>query len=166
MGDDVAPARVMVFASTEDDARRLADPLRTSLWGDHQISVLLPGGEEPIRALHAFRDNRATLLLATPVAARGLDLPAVSHVYNLGPPSDAADYLHRAGRTGRIGAPPGLRGVVTTMVTEDEIPALGALAEQLGVEIVRQEPPIAPVAVEDGDTEEARKALEDLFNFM
>ncbi len=51
------------------------------------------------------RDNKATLLLATPAAARGLDLPAVSHVYNVTAPADATDYLHRAGRAGRIGSP-------------------------------------------------------------
>lgn len=58
-----------------------------------------------VQALHAFRDARASFLLATPAAARGLDLPAVSHVYNLGAPASPADYLHRAGRAGRIGAP-------------------------------------------------------------
>lgn len=57
------------------------------------------------QALHAFRDNKATFLLAAPSAARGLDLPAVSHVYNLEPPGDAVGYLHRAGRAGRIGSP-------------------------------------------------------------
>jgi len=46
-------------------------------------------------------------LIATPQAARGLDLPAVSHVYNLGPPEDPTEYLHRAGRAGRIGSPVG-----------------------------------------------------------
>lgn len=56
------------------------------------------------QAMHDFRDNKATFLLATPAAARGLDLPAVSHVYNLSPPADAVEYLHRAGRVGRIGA--------------------------------------------------------------
>lgn len=57
-----------------------------------------------LQALHAFRDNQATFLLATPSAARGLDLPAVSHVYNLDPPEDGVAYLHRAGRAGRIGS--------------------------------------------------------------
>jgi superfamily II DNA/RNA helicase len=54
--------------------------------------------------MHAFRDNKASLLIATPAAARGLDLPAVSFVYNTSAPSDATDYLHRAGRAGRIGS--------------------------------------------------------------
>jgi superfamily II DNA/RNA helicase len=58
-----------------------------------------------MQALHSFRDNKATFLLATPSAARGLDLPAVSHVYNLEPPEDGVAYLHRAGRAGRIGSP-------------------------------------------------------------
>ena len=55
--------------------------------------------------MHAFRDNESTLLLATPAASRGLDLPAVGFVYSLGAPADATDYLHRAGRAGRIGSP-------------------------------------------------------------
>ena len=55
--------------------------------------------------MHDFRDNAATFLLATPAASRGLDLPAVSHVYNLGCPPDATLYLHQAGRAGRIGSP-------------------------------------------------------------
>ncbi len=58
-----------------------------------------------LQALHAFRDNKASFLIATPQAARGLDMPAVSHVYNLDLPEDAVTYLHRAGRAGRIGSP-------------------------------------------------------------
>jgi superfamily II DNA/RNA helicase len=160
---DGAPARVMVFAAGEAQARALAGPLRTVLWGDHKISVLLPEGEEPITALHAFRDNRATLLVATPAAARGLDLPAVSHVYNVAPPRDAADYLHRAGRAGRIGSP--VPGTVTTLVTEAEVAALQGAAAALGLELERIEAP-APTelgsAEGDVDVEAVRRALEDL----
>lgn len=56
------------------------------------------------QALHSFRDNAATFLLATPTAARGLDLPAISHIYNLDCCEDSTAYLHRAGRAGRIGS--------------------------------------------------------------
>lgn len=70
----------------------------------------LPAGAEPIRALHAFRDNATSLLLCTPQASRGLDLPAVSHVYNMGLPEDGTQYLHRAGRAGRIGS---IAGAIT-----------------------------------------------------
>ena len=59
----------------------------------------------PTQAMHAFRDNATSMLLATPAASRGLDLPAVSFVYSLGVPADSTDYLHRAGRAGRIGSP-------------------------------------------------------------
>lgn len=49
-GEDAAPARVIVFAASEAAAREAAAPLRAALWGDHTLSVLLPGGEEPIQA--------------------------------------------------------------------------------------------------------------------
>lgn len=162
---DEPPPRVMVFSDNEDQARQLSDPLRTVLWGEHSISVLLPEGSEPIKALHSFRDNQTTLLLATPAAARGLDLPAVSHVYNVAPPSDPADYLHRAGRAGRIGATS--PGVITTMVTEAELPRLLEVTETLGVRLVRQEPPpvIGLTLDEEGevDVDALKKALEDIY---
>jgi hypothetical protein len=81
------PVRVIIFARSETEARSAAEPLRAALWGDHMLSVLLPStGAEPVKAITAFRDRVASLLLATPSAARGLDLPAVSHVYSLGLP--------------------------------------------------------------------------------
>ena len=103
-GPDAPAPRTIAFASDEQAAKVAAKALRASLWGVHTLAVLLPSGREPTRAAHAFRDGRASLLLATPAAARGLDLPAVAAVYCLGPPGGgAADYLHRAGRAGRLG---------------------------------------------------------------
>lgn len=85
--DKQQPVRVIIFARDEGEARSAAEPLRAALWGDHMLSVLLPStGAEPVKALTAFRDRVASLLLATPSAARGLDLPAVSHVYSIGLP--------------------------------------------------------------------------------
>jgi hypothetical protein len=46
---------VIVFAASDDAARAAADPLRTTLWNEHRLSVLLPSGAEPVKALHAFR---------------------------------------------------------------------------------------------------------------
>ncbi|GIL51790.1 hypothetical protein Vafri_7708 [Volvox africanus] len=91
----------------------------------------------PIRALHSFRDNKSTLLLATGAAARGLDLPGVSHVYSLGSPPDATQYLHRAGRAGRIGSTSG--GIVTTLVTPEELPLLLDIGRQLGIRLLAEE---------------------------
>src|SRR5690606_26694971 len=53
--------------------------------------------------LDAFKTNKLTLLVASDVAARGLDIPAVSHVFNFDVPTHAEDYVHRIGRTGRAG---------------------------------------------------------------
>ncbi|PRY80275.1 superfamily II DNA/RNA helicase [Yoonia maritima] len=55
------------------------------------------------RTLEAFRDNKLRFLVASDVAARGLDIPAVTHVFNFDVPSHAEDYVHRIGRTGRAG---------------------------------------------------------------
>ena len=166
-GEDSPPARVMVFADSEEQAREVASPLRNVLWGEHSISVLLPQGSEPIKALHSFRDNKTTLLLATPAASRGLDLPAVSHVYNLQPPHDAADYLHRAGRAGRIGA--SVAGVVTTLLTEEEEAGfLDLMGTELGVkEVVKVDaPPPVDLNAEEGGIDALRRGLEDRFNLM
>lgn len=48
-------SQVIVFAASDAAARAAADPLRTALWSEHQLSVLLPSGAEPVKALHAFR---------------------------------------------------------------------------------------------------------------
>eukprot|EP00854_Cymbomonas_tetramitiformis_P002767 gene2767-3548_t len=71
--------RVVVFAETEDQALEAAAPLRRSLWQQHEIVVCISGGYEPLKILEDFRDGRATLLIATANAARGLDLRCVSH---------------------------------------------------------------------------------------
>lgn len=164
---DTAPARVIVFADNGQQARSISDPLRTILWGDHTMSVLLPGGVEPISALHSFRDNKTTLLLATPSAARGLDLPAVSHVYNISPPESAEEYLHRAGRAGRIGS--SVNGVITTVVTAEEMVQLQSIADALGLHMKGVEALAPPrlfetenesAVMDEDDVDEAKRALE------
>ncbi len=55
------------------------------------------------KALDGFRNNEMTLLVASDVAARGLDIPDVSHIFNFDVPHHAEDYVHRIGRTGRAG---------------------------------------------------------------
>ena len=116
------------------------------------------------------------MLLATPSASRGLDLPAVSHVYNLGPVSDAKEYLHRAGRAGRIGSTTG--GLVTSIVTQDELPKLQALTNELGVTLAVESeeqqglgllPPGSKAAEAKGDGENIealKRGLEDIFKLL
>eukprot|EP00879_Flechtneria_rotunda_P009327 GHRR01009765.1.p2 GENE.GHRR01009765.1~~GHRR01009765.1.p2 ORF type:complete len:354 (-),score=156.76 GHRR01009765.1:1631-2581(-) len=186
-----APVRVIIFAPSELEAKAAAEPLRSALWGDHMLSVLLPStGAEPIKALHAFRDRVASLLLATPSAARGLDLPAVSHVNSLGLPQDATEYVHRAGRAGRIGSTEG--GEVCTIITREELPKLQQMVvDGLGLELecvdvdkdglgllghdwasakddlLGQEGANEQQQEENGSKlETARRGLEDLFNLL
>ncbi|CCH59258.1 hypothetical protein TBLA_0B04200 [Henningerozyma blattae CBS 6284] len=92
----------LIFVETKRMADELTDFLimqnfrATAIHGDRTQS-------ERERALHAFRNGRADLLVATAVAARGLDIPNVTHVINYDLPSDIDDYVHRIGRTGRAG---------------------------------------------------------------
>lgn len=74
-------------------------------------------------ALDAFKTGEAALLVASDVAARGLDIPAVSHVFNFDVPIHPEDYVHRIGRTGRAG----LKGAAITIVTPAEKKALAAI---------------------------------------
>lgn len=89
-------------------------------------------------SVQEFRAGEKKLMVATELAARGLDLPEVSHVYNFDLPRDATSYLHRGGRTGRR---PVEReeGVVTNLVTEKEVFALRRIENELRVSSTRVE---------------------------
>jgi superfamily II DNA/RNA helicase len=64
------------------------------------------------RALHSFQSGQVRTLVATDVAARGIDVEGIAHVINFDPPGDQEGYVHRVGRTGRAGR----RGIGTTFV--------------------------------------------------
>ncbi len=81
------------------------------------------------RTLEAFRDGTLKLLIASDVAARGLDIPAVSHVFNFDVPSHAEDYIHRIGRTGRAGRE-GRAFTIATPTDEKYLAAIEALVRK------------------------------------
>lgn len=81
-------------------------------------------------SLKDFRSGNSSLLLATDVAARGLDISNVTHVINVDIPSDVTQYVHRAGRTGRLGS---TSGTVMSIVTEREERTLKQFAKELGI---------------------------------
>ncbi|MDF2996226.1 MAG: box helicase domain protein [Xanthobacteraceae bacterium] len=81
-----------------------------------------------MQALDQFRTGEANLLVASDVAARGLDIPAVSHVFNYDTPHHAEDYIHRIGRTGRAGR----SGAAFTIVTHAEVKSLAAIEKLIG----------------------------------
>ncbi len=84
-----------------------------------------------MNALDAFRKNELTLLVASDVAARGLDIPDVSHVFNYDIPHHAEDYVHRIGRTGRAGR----LGTAQTLVARGDEKSLAAIEKLIGKSI-------------------------------
>jgi superfamily II DNA/RNA helicase len=117
----------LVFVRTKRGADRLAQKLRghgveaAAMHGD-----MTQGARE--RALERFRSGRVTTLVATDVAARGLDLEAISHVINYDPPEDGKGYVHRVGRTGRAGR----SGQGITLVLPDQQADVSRVANLLG----------------------------------
>ncbi len=94
--------KVLVFGQTKFGVQRLADKLMTAGIPSEAIHGNKSQGQRQ-RALDAFKKNRVRVLVATDVAARGLDIPNVSHVINFDQPATYEDYVHRIGRTGRAG---------------------------------------------------------------
>jgi superfamily II DNA/RNA helicase len=84
-----------------------------------------------MQTLDDFRKGKLTLLVASDVAARGLDIPAVSHVFNFDVPTHAEDYVHRIGRTGRAG----LTGTAITIATSLDRKYVGAIEKMIGTAI-------------------------------
>jgi superfamily II DNA/RNA helicase len=91
-------------------------------------------------ALDQFRKGDVTLLIASDVAARGLDIPAVSHVFNFDVPHHADDYVHRIGRTGRAGLP----GTAITIVAPADGKSVAAIEKLIGQAIpwMNGQPPV------------------------
>lgn len=97
------PQRSIVFVNTKRCAEQLDDYLQANGHKTAMLSGDVPQ-EKRQRLLNDFQENRVTLLIATDVAARGLHIPDVSHVFNYDLPQDVEDYVHRIGRTARFGA--------------------------------------------------------------
>jgi superfamily II DNA/RNA helicase len=96
--------KVLIFGETKYGVQRLADHLTASNLPATAIHGNKSQGQRQ-KALNAFKDESVRILVATDVAARGLDIPNVSHVINFDTPNTLEDYLHRIGRTGRAGKP-------------------------------------------------------------
>ncbi|MDB5160059.1 MAG: putative box helicase domain protein [Candidatus Saccharibacteria bacterium] len=95
--------KVLVFGETKFGVQRLSDHLEQNGFS----SVAIHGNKSQSqrqRALKSFKENKVNIMVATDVAARGLDIPNVSHVINFDQPATYEDYVHRIGRTGRGGA--------------------------------------------------------------
>jgi ATP-dependent RNA helicase RhlE len=119
--------QVLVFTRTKHGANRLAEQL-----GRDGIEAMAIHGNKSqgarTRALGAFRDGSLPVLVATDIAARGLDIDQLPHVVNYELPNVPEDYVHRIGRTGRAGSP----GSAITLVEPEERKLLTAVERLLG----------------------------------
>jgi superfamily II DNA/RNA helicase len=121
-----AEGLALVFVRTKRGADRLVKRLRAKgIKAEAMHGDLAQSARE--RALARFESGRSTVLVATDVAARGLDVEHIEHVINFDPPEDHRGYVHRVGRTGRAGR--GGNGI--TLVTRDQQGDVGRMAAAL-----------------------------------
>ena len=124
--------RVLVFTRTRRGAERLSHILAARA---HKVNRIHADRTQPQReaALRGFREGQTRVLVATDVAARGIDVDAVSHVINYDVPAAPEDYVHRIGRTGRAGN----TGRAITLVTPVEELSLRAIERLTGQTVER-----------------------------
>ena len=131
----------LVFVRTKHGADRLSN----QLYRDGIRVAAIHGNKaqsQRIAALDDFKAGRVSVLVATEVAARGIDIDALPHVVNFDLPRSAEDYVHRIGRTGRAGAD----GIAISLVSEAELPQLREIEQLIG----------RPIPVESSSTPPAR----------
>ncbi len=142
--------QVLVFTSTKAQA----DELMRDLKMDNITAAICHGDKSQgsrRRALADFKSNKVQVLIATEVAARGLDIEGLEHVVNYNLPYLAEDYVHRIGRTGRAGA----QGQAISFVSREEERSLDNIERLIGYRIRR----IHVTGYEVGDREPLRKNL-------
>jgi len=123
---------VLVFTRTKHRCNRLAEQLTRAGIAAERIHGNRSQGQRTV-ALDAFKRGKARVLVATDIAARGIDIDELSHVVNFDVPHVAEDYIHRAGRTARAGAV----GEAVTFVAPDEMGGLRAIERALGASLPR-----------------------------
>lgn len=124
------PAKGIIFINKSDDIQIMTAKLQF-----HNINAQSIFGtaskEDRKNAMEGFRSGKYKLLVASDLAARGLDIAGVSHIFNLDLPEDHKEYLHRAGRTGRQG----IAGTCISIVTEKEVAVLRKMEREFNIEI-------------------------------
>jgi ATP-dependent RNA helicase RhlE len=125
-------SRVLVFTRTRRGAERLSHILNAR---EHRVDRIHADRTQSQReaALRGFKEGRYRVLIATDIAARGIDVAAVSHVINYDVPEAPEDYVHRIGRTGRAGNP----GRAVTLITPVEELSVSAIERFTGQAIER-----------------------------
>ncbi len=127
--------RVLVFTNRKDETRRLYEKLM-----DYDINCAMLSGDvaqtKRVRVLEDFREGKYRVLIATDVASRGLHIEGISHVVNYNLPHDPEDYVHRIGRTGRVGT----SGISVSFACEYESFYIPDIEAYLGKPLVCTQP--------------------------
>jgi len=124
---------VLIFSRTKDGADRIARQLKTA---NHSVAVLHSNRTqiERVEALEGFKAGRYEVMVATDIAARGIDIAGVSHVINYDVPQHPEDYVHRIGRTGRAQNV----GDAFTIMTAEELPHVKDIERFIDQKVSRQ----------------------------
>ena len=138
----------IVFCNRKRDVRELADVLKKAGLAAGQIHGDMDQSDR-IKELDRFKAGDILILVASDVAARGLDVPGVSHVVNYDVPHHAEDYVHRIGRTGRAGR----TGIAYTIATPEEADNLHEVEKLIGHKVPRHDA-VATTAAEVAEVAE------------
>lgn len=128
------PTLAIVFINSTSDVSDVLSRLQHVGLSAHALSGFGGKGDRA-QAMQGFRDQKFQLLLATDVAARGLDIEGVTHIFHLDLPINNEYYLHRVGRTGRMGR----KGMAISIVTPKEVWIVEKIAKQLNIDIALKE---------------------------
>jgi len=128
------PKKALVFTGRSNDAGKTASILQRKKIA---VAALFSGMDKKDRreAMERFRAGKAAVLVSSDLAARGLDIPGISHVIALDVSEDKDSYIHRAGRTGRAGK----KGVMVSIGDEIEMRRLAAIEKKLGIVVYPKE---------------------------
>jgi superfamily II DNA/RNA helicase len=128
----LTPERAIVFVHRNDSGQRIAAKL-----AHHHIEVADLSAalykQDRKQAMEGLRSGAIRILVASDIAARGLDIKGVTHIFNFDVPTSSQAYLHRVGRTGRAGA----QGLAVSLVTEIEARVIRRYEEELGISMQR-----------------------------
>ena len=128
------PEKAIIFINKSDEVEITTSKLRyhnLKVEGIHGSSQK----ENRKKALEDFNEGKIQLLVASDLAARGLDIVGVSHIFNLDIPENSKDYLHRVGRTGRMGE----YGLALSIAVERELDFIKNFEKDFNIEITRKE---------------------------
>ena len=149
--DDQKVQSAVIFCNRKTTVRELNKSLQSHGYKSGEIHGDIDQSSR-LAELERFRDGTVNILVASDVAARGLDIKGVSHVFNFDAPWHPDDYVHRIGRTGRAGA----KGVAYTFVTNEDAEAIDNIQKLIGTKI-----DYAPLPGGGSEAASSRKGKED-----